>query len=179
MQWSRSPRSFWSWALLSQTHKLCCNQVVLSKAVLAGDLWTCTDCDYKHKRRGYLLNHIEKEHLPKSFPGYGCLRCEQVLNFMSKIATIFFQLNFVKVLDARYAFHIHMNKCSRLSKPPSKLPTHLTHLETRVARSVLFLSSPFFPWTNHFQVRRSIPMHRLWGFVWFFGGNCKSHEQRP
>ena len=59
-------------------HKLYCNQVVLSKAVVAGDLWTCTDCDYKHKRRGYLLNHIEKEHMPKSFPGYGCLRCEQV-----------------------------------------------------------------------------------------------------
>ena len=53
-------------------------QVVLIKALNSGEKWTCTECDYKHKRRGYLLNHIEREHMTEDFPGYGCLRCQQV-----------------------------------------------------------------------------------------------------
>ena len=53
-------------------------QVVLTKAFMLGEKWTCTECDYQHKRRGYVLNHIEREHMDKDFPGYACLRCQHV-----------------------------------------------------------------------------------------------------
>ena len=43
-----------------------------------------------------------------------------------------------QVTVARHAFHIHMSKCLRLSKLPSKLPFHLKHVENRVARFVFF-----------------------------------------
>ena len=83
---------------------------------------------------------------------------------------IFFQPNFVKVLDARHAFHIHMNKCSRLSKLPSKLPTHLTHLETRVARSVLFCRRLFFFSLNQqfpgWEINSYAQIVRLFAILW-------------
>ena len=49
-------------------------EVALAKAINNSDGWACTDCQYRHRRRGYLLNHIEKEHMPPSFPGYECVR---------------------------------------------------------------------------------------------------------
>ena len=67
-------------------------QVVLMKALNSGEKWTCTECDYKHKRRGYLLNHIEREHMTEDFPGYACLRCQQVRQ--SEMSEIIFYSKF-------------------------------------------------------------------------------------
>ena len=156
------------------------------KALNSGEKWTCTECDYKHRRRGYLLNHIEREHMAEDFPGYACLRCQQVRQQMLSITAQNF-CNFssspqykdpknllecfhcyvlknytslsVQITVARHAFHIHMSKCLRLSKLPSKLPFHLVHVENRVARFVFTHSFVCFFQFKKFQAWKTIPLH--------------------
>ena len=54
-------------------------EFALQKATNHPGAWACTDCSFEHKRRGFLLNHVEKEHMPADYPGYGCMRCNAVV----------------------------------------------------------------------------------------------------
>ena len=57
-----------------------------------GKNWYCSFCDYKHRRRGYAMSHVETYHPPNNFPCYKCLKCGVVvanrLNFQVHISKV-------------------------------------------------------------------------------------------
>ena len=87
---------------------------------------------------------------------------KKIESFNPKIKKRKYTLFSIQVDQGRHAFHIHVSKCIRLSKLPSKLPVHLAHMENRVARLVfdLFVFLRILPFVN-FQDGKPIPLHRM------------------
>ena len=57
-------------------------------------MWTCKNCDYRHYRKAYVMNHIEAKHASEKFPGYNCMIC-------------------CERVKSRINFLVHVTKCQR------------------------------------------------------------------